>query len=187
MKGTHKQVMAKKEKMYKELKDKFEKASIVIFTDYRGIDKGLSVKDISELRKRFRESKAEYKVAKNTLIARLFKEKGIKGHEEHLKNPTAIVIGYDDPVLAAKALVNFTKEKKTPINPDGLPLIKGSYFEGKELDSSATKNIATLPSREELLASLLSLINAPAQKVLGALQASGRDIINILDQYSKKS
>jgi large subunit ribosomal protein L10 len=186
LKGTHKQLMAKKTTVIDELSEKFSKASIIIFTDYRGTESGLNVKDISELRKRFRAVKAEYKIAKNTLIKRALEARGVTGVDEYLKQPTAIVIGYDDPVSATKALVNFAREKKTPLYPEGLPLIKGSYFEGQNMGNATTKGIATMPSKTELLGSLLSLINAPAQKMLGILQASGRDMVNLLDQWNKE-
>jgi large subunit ribosomal protein L10 len=186
LKGTHKQVMAKKTTVTDELTEKFNKASIIIFTDYRGAEKGLSVKDISELRKRFRDVKAEYKIAKNTLIKRALKARGVTGIDEYLKQPTALVIGYDDPVSAAKILVNFAREKKTPLYPEGLPLIKGSYFEGQSMGNAPTKGIAAMPSKPELMGSLLALINAPATKMLGILQASGRDMVNLLDQWNKE-
>lgn len=186
MKGSHKQVMAKKKQITDELTEKIARANIIIFTDYRGEEHGLSVKDISELRKRFREHRVEYKIAKNKLISRVLKEKGIKGCDEYLKNPTALVMGYDDPVVAAKTLTTFAKEKKTAVYPEGLPLIKGAYFEGEKLTPEATRNVATMPSKNELLASLLSLMNAPAQKMLGILQAPGRDTINLLDQWNKE-
>ncbi|MDQ7824385.1 MAG: 50S ribosomal protein L10 [Candidatus Eremiobacteraeota bacterium] len=185
MKGTHKQVMAKKDKILAELREKFGKASIIIFTDYRGHERGLNVKDISELRKRLREHNVEYKIAKNTLISKVLKEKGLEGADEYLKDPTAVVIGYGDPVMAAKTLTTFAKEKKTPAYPDGLPLIKGAHLEGQKLNRAATMNVATLPSRNDLIAQLLSLMNAPAQKVMGILQAPGRDMLSILDQWNK--
>jgi large subunit ribosomal protein L10 len=186
LKGTHKQIMAKKKLISDELTEKIGKASIIIFTDYRGEDSGMRVKDVSELRKRFREHHVEYKVAKNTLIQRALKEKGINGCEEYLQNPTALVLGYDDPVAAAKTLVTFAKEKKTSRYPEGLPLIKGAYFEGEKLDTTAARSVASMPSRNELLSQLLSLMNAPAQKMLGILQAPGRDMINLLDQWNKE-
>lgn len=187
MKGTHAQLMAKKGAILDELRDKFERASIIIFTDYRGEKSGLSVKDISALRRSLREHDVEYKIAKNTLILKVLKEKGIEGFDKYLENPTAVVIGYGDPVAAAKGLVAFTKEKKTKDLPDGMPLIKGAWFDKEEYDAAGVRHLATLPSRTEVLAQLLSLLNSPAQKVMGIMQASGRDLLSILDQKSKQS
>lgn len=185
MKGSHKQVMAKKEKVLNELNEKLDKASIIIFTDYRGEKKGLSVKDISELRKWFREQNVEYKIAKNTLISRALHKKGIEGFEDYLKNPTALVIGYGDPVNTTKTLLEFGKEKKSPLYPEGLPIIKGAYMEGRKLDNAETKNIAKLPSKMELMAKLLSLMNTPAQRMMGVLSGPGRNMLNLLDQWNK--
>lgn len=186
MKGTHKQIMARKETILSELEEKIAKATIIIFTNYRGELKGLTVKEIRELRKKFRECKAEYKIAKNTLIARVLKEKGIHGFEEYLKNPTALVIGYDDPVATAKVLTNFAKEKKSVLQPEGLPLIKGAYLEGQKMDSQDAKNVATLPSKPEVLSSLLSLMIAPAQRMMGALNGPATNMANLLENWNRE-
>lgn len=186
MKGTHKELMAKKGAILEDLREKISKASVVILADYRGAGKGLSVKDISELRRAARAQNAEFKIAKNTLIAKILQENGIEGLEEVLERPTAIYFGYGDPVAAAKAIVEFAKSKKNNENPDGLPILKAGRFEGEILDKAGIKRLASMPSREEVLAQLLSLINTPAQKVMGIMQAPGRDILSIVDQYAKQ-
>lgn len=184
MKGTHKQIMARKETVVSELEEKIAKATIIIFTNYRGELKGLTVKEIRELRKKFRECKAEYKIAKNTLISRVLKEKGILGFDEYLHDPTALVIGYDDPVGTAKVLANFAKEKKSALQPEGLPLIKGAYLEGQKMDSQGAKNVATLASKPEILSSLLSLMIAPTQRIMGVLNGPATNMVNLLENWN---
>ncbi len=186
MKGTHKELMAKKGAILENLREKIDKASIIIFTDYRGNDVGLTVKQISELRGKLREQNAEFKIAKNTLIAKVLKEKGIEGFEQYLENPTALVLSYGDPIAATKAVVDYSKTNKNNKNPEGLPVLKAASFESKNYDAKGVKHLSTLPSRPEVLAKLLSLINTPAQKIMGIMQAPARDLVNILDQYSKK-
>ena len=186
MKGTHKELMAKKGAILDELREKVAKAEVIIFVDYRGTGKGLSVKDISELRRAVRKENAELKIAKNTLIAKVLKENGIEGFDKILEHPTAIYLGYGDPVAATKAIVEFAKSKKNKENPDGLPVIKAGRFDGENLDANGVRHLATMPSRDEVLAQLMSLINSPAQKVMGIVNGAGRDILIILDQYSKK-
>ncbi len=186
MKGTHKELMAKKGAILEELREKFEKSSILILTDYRGAKAGLTVKEITALRRKLRDVDAEYKIAKNTLIGKVLKERGIEGFEAELEHPTAILIAYGDPIAATKVLVDFAKTNKSNINPDGMPILKAATFEGEKYDVKGIKHLSTLPSRPEVLAQLLSLMNTPAQKVMGILQAPGRDFVNIMDQYSKK-
>lgn len=187
MKGTHKELMAKKGAILDELREKFEKTSIIVFTDYRGKKSGLTVKEITDLRRKLREVDAEYKISKNTLISKVLKERGTEGFESVLEDPTAIVLAYGDPIAATKILVDFSKEHKNNFNPDGMPALKAASFEGEVYDSKGVKHLATLPSRNEVLAKLLSLINTPAQKVMGIMKAPGRDFVNIMDQYSKKA
>ncbi|MCQ2736953.1 MAG: 50S ribosomal protein L10 [bacterium] len=186
MKGTHKELMVKKGAILDELREKVAKASVIILADYIGTEKGLSVKDISELRNAVRKQDAEFKIAKNTLIAKVLKENGIEGLDNLLERPTAIYFGYGDPVAATKAIVEFAKTKKSKSNPEGLPVLKGGRFEGETLDMAGVRRLATMPSRDEVLAQLLSLINTPARNVMGIAQAAGRDILSIVDQYSKK-
>lgn len=187
MKGTHKELLVKKGAIMDELREKVDKASILIFTDYRGNATGLTVKQISELRSKLREQNAEFKIAKNSLIAKILHEKGIEGFDSYLENPTALVLGYGDPIAAVKAIMEYSKSNKNSTNPSGMPLLKAANFESHCYDGEGVKKLSLMPSRPEVLAQLLSLINTPARKVMGALQASSRDLVNILDQYSKKT
>ena len=179
--------MARKGAILKELREKFAKTSIIVFTDYRGPKSGLTVKEITELRRALRAVDADYKIAKNTLISKVLKERGVEGFDSYLEEPTALLLAYGDPIAATKVLVDFAKGRKSNVNPEGMPLLKAASFEGEKYDAKGVKHLATLPSRNELLAQLLSLINTPAQKVMGIMQAPGRDFVNIMDQYSKKA
>lgn len=133
----------------KELTDKFRESNAVFVTEYRG----LSVPKLAELRGRLRGA-ATYTVAKNTLTALAAKEAGVEGLHDYFTGPTAIAFVTGDPVEAAKGLKEFSKEN------DAL-VIKGGVFEGAPLSAGDIDKLASLESREVLLA-----------KAAGAFKAS---------------
>lgn len=164
-----------KKQQVEEVKQKFEKAESVVFYDYRG----LTVGEVSELRNNFRDAGIEYKVIKNNILRRAVKENKIEGLDEILTGPTAAAIGYDDPVTGAKVLVDFIKKvKKTEI--------KIGILNGKVVKIDEIKQLASLPSREELIAKLAGTLNAPIAGLAIALSAipSGlaRALGSVLDQ-----
>lgn len=186
MKTTHKKVLIKKESQIKEIEKKFKEASIAVITDYRGPEQGLTVKDISTLRAKLREQKAEYKIVKNTLASRALKDLGIENLSSHFNNPTAVVFGYEDPVAAVKAMIEFARDKKTPKNEEGLPVIKAAYMDGEILDTRKVRALASLPSKAVLMQQLLGLIIAPHQRIMRILNGPSRSMATLLDAYSKK-
>lgn len=186
MKITHKKVLIRKESQIKEIEKKFKEASIAVITDYRGSEQGLTVKDISTLRAKLREQKAEYKIVKNTLAGRALKDMGIETLSSYFNNPTAVVFGYDDPVAAVKAMIEFAKDKKTPKNEEGLPVIKVAYMDGEILEPRKIRALASLPTKAVLMQQLLGLIIAPHQRIMGILNGPSRSMATLLDAYSKK-
>lgn len=180
---THKQAMARKSESLTQLREKFGKAKIAILTDYRGPEKGLTVKDITALRARLREHGGEYAVVKNTLARKVANEMGVTGLDKHFENPTAIVFGYGDPVNAAKVLTDFLKERKQ--NP--LPVVKAGLMDGEVLAPQNIQALASLPSREVLYQQLLGLFIAPHQNLMRLLQEPGRRVASITHQISEKT
>jgi large subunit ribosomal protein L10 len=146
----------KKEQLVTELTDKLRGASAVYYTDFSG----LNVKRMTDLRRRFRKAGVEYVVIKNTLALRAVNESGMTG--ERLRGPTGIVVG-PDPVAAAKVLTDFAREN------DQKPGIKGGMLEGRSIGSDQVKALATLPSREQMLAELAGGLQAPLAGFVGAL------------------
>ena len=130
-----------KEQLVTELSDKIEGAKALYYTDFTG----LNVKRMTELRRRLRKAGVEYVVIKNTLALRAVNESGLVG--ERLKGPTGLVVG-KDPVAAAKVLTDFAKEN------DQKPAVKGGLLDGKAIDAAQVKKLASLPSREQMLAEL---------------------------------
>ncbi len=146
-----------KQELVTELTDKIKSAKALYYTDFTG----LNVKRMTELRRRLRKAGVEYVVIKNTLALRAVNDSGITGGTK-LKGPTGIVIGRE-PVAAAKVLLDFAKEFEQ--KPD----IKGGMLEGKTLNAAQVKHLATLPSREQMLAELGAGLMSPLAAFHGAL------------------
>lgn len=133
-----------------DIKDRFSRASSVILADYRG----LTVKEMQELRTKIRESGAELHVYKNTLTQIAMRELAMPDLGSMLEGPTAFLFAFTDPVAPAKALVDFTKDHKALE-------VKGGFIERNITDSAGVKALAALPSREELLAKLAGALANP--------------------------
>src|SRR5678816_2648935 len=149
---------ADKEQLVIELKEKLEGATALYYTDFTG----LNVKRMTELRRRLRKANVEYVVIKNTLALRAVNESGLVG--ERLKGPTGLVVT-KDPVAAAKLLTDFAKEN------DKKPTVKGGLFEGKSIDAAQVTKLASMPSREQMLAELGASMQAPLAAFAGAMNA----------------
>jgi large subunit ribosomal protein L10 len=147
---------SEKEQLVTELTEKIKGAKALYYTDFTG----LNVKRMTDLRRRFRKAGVEYVVIKNTLALRAVNESGLTG--ERLRGPTGVVIG-TDPIAAAKVLTDFAKEN------DQKPDIKGGIFDGKAIDTDQVKRLATMPSREQMLAELGAGLMAPMAAFAGAL------------------
>jgi large subunit ribosomal protein L10 len=147
---------AEKEQLVTELKDKLSSAQSLYYTDFTG----LNVKRMTELRRRLKRAGVEYVVIKNTLALRAVNESGLVGTK--LKGPTGLVVG-KDPVAAARVLTDFAKEFEDK------PAMKGGMLQGKAIDNAQLKRMASLPSREQMLADLAASMQSPMAAFLGAL------------------
>ena len=145
-----------KEQLVVDLKEKIEGAQALYYTDFTG----LNVKRMTELRRRFRKANVEYVVIKNTLALRAVNESGLVG--TRLRGPTGLVVA-KDPIGAAKVITDFAKEN------DAKPTVKGGLFEGKAIDQAQVKKLASMPSREQMLAQLAGGLQSPLAGFVGAL------------------
>ena len=145
-----------KEQLVSELKEKLQGATALYYTDFTG----LNVKRMTDLRRRLRKANVEYVVIKNTLALRAVNESGLVG--ERLRGPTGLVVARD-PVAAAKVITDFAKEN------DKRPAVKGGVFEGKAIDTAQVTKLASMPSREQMLAELGAGMQAPMAAFVGAL------------------
>ena len=158
-----------KQKITDDLHERLAKSVITVLTDYKGLD----VTSINDLRRKLREANIEYQVVKNTLLVRAAEDTEVALIKDHFKGPSAIAISYDDPVAPAKVLTQFAKDNKKLE-------IKVGVLNGKVLDAQAIKALATLPSREVLLAQFLSALNAVPTSFVRVLAEVPRSMLNVL-------
>jgi len=158
-----------KQQIAEDLHDRLAKSVIIVLTDYKGLD----VTSINDLRRKLRESNIEYQVVKNTLLVRAAEDTEVALIKDHFKGPSAVAISYDDPVAPAKVLTQFAKD-------NGKLEIKVGVLNGKVLDAQAIKALATLPSREVLLAQFLSTLNAVPTSFVRVLAEVPRSLVNVL-------
>lgn len=145
-----------KERLVAELRAKLNGAKALYYTDFTG----LNVKHMTDLRRRLRKANVEYVVIKNTLALRAVNEAGLVATP--LKGQTGLVIA-KDAIAAAKVLADFAKEN------DQRPAVKGGLLEGKTLDVEQVKKLASMPTREQMLAQLGAGLQSPMAAFVGAL------------------
>lgn len=141
-------------------------------------NKGLTVADVSELRRRMRAAGATYKVAKNRLATLALEGTRFQGVSPLLKGPTALAWS-TDPVAVAKTAVEFAKTNDKFV-------VLGGALGTQNLDATGIKALAELPSLETLRAQLVGLIQTPATRIAGILQAPGGQVARVLSAYAKK-
>ena len=157
-----------KEALVADLKTKLESATALYYTDFTG----LNVKRMTDLRRRLRKANVEYVVIKNTLALRAVNESGLVG--ERLKGPTGLVVA-KDPVAAAKVITDFAKEN------DKRPAVKGGVFEGKRIDTAQVTKLASMPSREQMLAELGASMQAPMAMFAGAMNSLLQNFAGVVE------
>ena len=158
-----------------ELSEQIGKASNAFLIDFKGI----TVPQVTELRKQVRQANSSYVVVKNTLALIALKDSPIINMKEQFNGPTAIAFNATDAVVLAKALTKFAKD---------VPAVtfKGALLNGQVVAASEIQNIAILPSREELVAKLLYLMQAPIRGLVTVLQANIRNLAVVIDQIAKQ-
>jgi len=145
-----------KEQLVTELTTKIKGAKALYYTDFTG----LNVKRMTDLRRRLKKAGVEYVVIKNTLALRSVNESGLVGPK--LKGPTGLIIS-KDPVSAAKIVTDFAKENEQR------PAVKGGMLDGVSIDEAQVKKLASMPSRQQMLAELGAGLQSPLAAFVGAL------------------
>lgn len=159
----------KKQELVKSYTEEFSRSQAAILTDYRG----LSVAELNQLRNKMRETGSGYHIVKNRLAKLALREAGLPVPEELLQGPTAIGFCYDDVVAPAKVLTEYAKESKTLI-------VKGGILGARVIDGQAISSLADLPSRDVLLAQLLSSIQSPIAGLVNVLNGPLRGLVTML-------
>lgn len=152
--------IAKKAAIVEEVTEKFKASASVVVVDYRG----LTVDEVTRLRKQLREANVEMKVIKNSILTRAAQAAGLEGLEEVFTGPTAVAFSNDDVVAPAKIIDEFAQDAKALE-------IKGGIIEGKVSTLEEITALAKLPNREGLLSMLLSVLQAPVRNVAYAINA----------------
>jgi len=153
-------VLEQKKQLVEEIRSKINGAKSIVLVDYRG----LTVDEVTELRRKYTEAGVEYKVYKNTMMRFAFKEEGFEEFNQYLAGPSAIAISTDDPVAAAKVTNDFAKEHKSLE-------FKAGIVEGEIMEVSKIKAIGELPSKEVLLTQIVIALNSPISKFARTIQA----------------
>ena len=161
--------LSEKKKIVENLQERFSKSAIVIITDYKGLD----VATINQLRGKLKEENIEYQVVKNTLLTRASAETDVDLIKEHFTGPSAVALSYDDPVAPAKILMDFAKEHEALE-------VKVGVMNGKTLDAGQIKALSMLPSREELLAKFLSVLNGVPTSLVRTLSEIPKKMIYVV-------
>ncbi len=155
-----------------ELHEKFSRAKLAVMTECSG----LSVNDITELRKQLRGAKAEFKVVKNTLAARAVDGTSLIDAKPYFKGPMALLIGYDDPVLPTKILRDFIKGEK---REEKIRIAVG-VLDGKLVQPAQIAAVASLPSKPVLLAMLFATMQSPVRGLVYTLNGVLGQFVRVL-------
>ena len=164
-----------KQEKVEAMKENFAKAKVAVVTEYRG----LTVEEITNLRRKLQKEHSDYMVTKNTLAKLASKGTPFEVLADTLKGPVAIAFGFQDEVAPAKILTKFIKDVKKGE-------IIAAALDGKLLNAKETQVLADLPSKEELYAKMLGSINSPATGIVGAVNAVMSSLVRAMDQVAKQ-
>lgn len=172
-------MLTKKQKaeIVEDLINKLKQQKVLIFTDFRG----LKTSDLRDLRKQLKEANSEYKVAKKTLTKLALEKTGIKDiNLDEFTGSIGLVFGYSDPVVPAKIVNNFSK------NHEHLEVL-GGIMDNKLLTAKNIKELATIPSKVELIAKLIGSLKSPLYGLTNILQGNIRGLIFALKAITSES
>jgi large subunit ribosomal protein L10 len=165
-----------KEEMVADYLDKMSRSRTLILTDYRG----LSVAQVTELRRNLREISGEFQVVKNSLFQRALEESGMVVPTEQLVGPLAVGYCFGDAPPVAKALTDFAKASD-------ILAIKGAIIAGSSiLGPEGVKGLADLPPREVVLAQLLGSVQGPMSSLASTIVAPLRELVQVLRARSEQ-
>ena len=161
----------KKEEAIRQLAQKISRCNIAIATNYRG----LSVAEMTELRRRLRQVEVEYRVIKNTLARFAAEQAGKGGLNQIIEGPTAIAFGYGNVTEPAQALLDYIRSSKVELT------IRGGLLEQRVLSASEVIALADLPSKEALIAKLLGGLQGPIFALAQVLNATPAGFVRVLN------
>jgi large subunit ribosomal protein L10 len=158
------------------LVDRLSNLKSIVFTNF----KGLSAQQMSSIKQLTREGKGEYKVVKNTIALKAIEKSGREGAQQFISGSCAIAFLPEDPISLIKVLVNFSKEYQALI-------LKGGIIEGEIVSDENLRKIATLPSKMELLTSVVVDLNAPVSKLVNYLHQMIFSLVSVINSIKNSS
>ena len=164
-----------KKVVVEDIKERIQNAKSVVLVKFNG----LSVAEDTELRREFRKNNVEYKVLKNTLIRRAFNDLGITDFDEDLNGPTSVAFGSDE-TGASKVIVEAAKKYQDKVS------VKSAFVDGGKVGVEGVKALASMPSKEELIAKMLGSLQAPISNFVGVLSAMPRSLVIALNAIAEQ-
>jgi large subunit ribosomal protein L10 len=168
--------LSQKKQQVEELVGLLKDATGVYLVNYRA----MSVEETNKFRDELRAGGIKYKVAKNTLLRKALEQtEGLEFPADKLKEPSGLVITTGDPTAPSKIIKKaFEKGEK--------PVLKAALLDGQYFDGSQLKTIASLPSKEDMIAAIMGSLNAPASGIVGSINAVIRDVASLIEEVAKK-
>ncbi len=164
-----------KKLVVEEIKQKIQDSKSVVLVKFTG----LTVAEDTELRREFRKNNVEYKVLKNTLVRRAFNDLGVNDFDEDLNGPTSVAFGADE-TGAAKVVMEAVKKYDKKVS------VKSAYVDGGKVAEAGVKELANMPSKEQLVAKMLGSLQAPIANFVGVLSAMPRSLVIALNAIAEK-
>jgi large subunit ribosomal protein L10 len=165
---------ARKEALVGELEDLVSRSTIAISANYRG----MTVSDMTALRRRMRETGVELRVVKNTLLRMAAERGGKPDLFQIVDGPTALIFGFGEPRQPAAAVSEFIRTARSPLT------LTGAYFDGQVLPATGVTELATLPSKEQLLSQLMGDLQSPLATLGGLLAGTLREFASLIEARS---
>jgi len=165
-------------KRVEEISESLKQAKGVFLTDFSG----LSVEEITHLRREFRKADVSYMVVKNTLAKRSCEQVGLNNMVQYLNGPTGLALANTDPIAPVRVIVDFLKEHKEK----GKPEIKGAVVEGEALTAQEAEAMKNIPPRQVLIAQVVGGISAPLTGLVGGLQGVIRNFVYVVNAVKAK-
>lgn len=166
---------AAKEAQVQEIGGQFAQSGAAFLVGYEGIN----CADVTSLRQKLRKSGAQMAVVKNTLVKRAIKDTKAQNLSAHLDGANAMIWAGEDPVAPAKVLADFAKGNEKLV-------VKAGFVDGTVVSADDVQALAKMPSKQELQAKLLALINTPAIRLLQMINASGASLVRVIDAQRRK-
>ena len=164
-----------KKVVVEDIKERIQNAKSVVLVKFNG----LTVSEDTELRREFRKNNVEYKVLKNTLVRRAFNDLGITDFDEDLNGPTSVAFGPDE-TGASKVIVEAAKKYQDKVS------VKSAFVDGGKVGVEGVKALASMPSKEELIAKMLGSLQAPISNFVGVLSAMPRSLVIALNAIAEQ-